>query len=527
MGIYTIIELAYDCPTCAITRDEVPKCYPKHLKVQGQQIINTFSKYNNTLAFSAGNEVNHYAPINIPQWNAPCQKKFIYDMKQYIHNTNNRKVPVGLVSADNDRITLAEYYAYPETDSGYDVPDWYGLNAYLYCDGNITNYHDATGFKEMVHQFDTAKLPFPIVLTEFGCLSPSFPNVAISKSNKTSLSTGVNDDNNKSNSSTMASINHSSYYTNGADIVYEGQRTFLQAYWLVNEPNVLEVLAGGLAFEYSIEMENAKTSASFYPFYKFGYQNYGIGYFSPPSCDDYEILCEYNPYPEFDNLSRMYRNVRIIYYTNNSNGDDVMNASRNYIYPTQFPHFNSYHWESDQWLTISHPFSTSSSSLSSWLFGLGHQNIIEQFQCPNNNEFHIVNESNAYFVTNESQKDTSVKNSLDTNGLKEIDIKNIIERFIISSLVVGSISLCCIRIKKIISKILFSTSESNSNDNNHLIIPSVRKIKDCNNDNEDDNESGSLLSLKGYNHNSASVGSPPRRYYYSISSSTLEETNSP
>ena len=95
-GIYAIIELGADFPTCAITRDKTPLWYPTELKVRGQAIINEFSKYNNTIAFSTGNEVNQFAPGNQPEWNAPFQKKLLRDMKEYIDKcTNLRNVPIG------------------------------------------------------------------------------------------------------------------------------------------------------------------------------------------------------------------------------------------------------------------------------------------------------------------------------------------------------------------------------------------------------------------------------------------------
>lgn len=110
-GIYVIIALAHACPTCAVTGDASPDCYPPELKTQGQQVINAFAKYSNTLAFSAGNEVNHFAPLDHAEWNAPCQKKFLRDMRAYLDSCSDlRKVPIGLVSADTERKALAKYY---------------------------------------------------------------------------------------------------------------------------------------------------------------------------------------------------------------------------------------------------------------------------------------------------------------------------------------------------------------------------------------------------------------------------------
>ena len=107
-GIYVMVSLAHDCPTCAVTRDPaVPsgECYPPELKAQGQRVIREFAKFPNTLAFSAGNEVNHFAPPGQPEWNAPCQKKFLRDMRAFIEGCSDsmRKIPVGVIQADVDR----------------------------------------------------------------------------------------------------------------------------------------------------------------------------------------------------------------------------------------------------------------------------------------------------------------------------------------------------------------------------------------------------------------------------------------
>lgn len=240
-GIYVVVALAHDCPTCAITRDNaVPtgQCYPPELKEQGQLVINNFAKYPNTLAFSAGNEVNHFAPIGQPQWNAPCQKKFIRDMRAYLDSCSNtlRRVPVGLVAADSDREVNTLYYNCQE-DSGdpFEYAEWFGLNSYVHC-SNVTHYKDAVGLQALQKSFEAFHMSIPVLLTEFGCLSPYFPTV------------------------------------DG----YQGQRTFLQAKWMLTEPSLHELFAGGFAFEYSIEAANAAGESPF-PFTKFGKQNYGIG----------------------------------------------------------------------------------------------------------------------------------------------------------------------------------------------------------------------------------------------------------
>jgi 1,3-beta-glucanosyltransferase GAS5 len=74
VGIYVMVDLLADCENCAIGITTPPDCYPIELKNRGQFIINVFSKYTNTITFSAGNEVTIFAD-DIAD-NAPCQKSF-------------------------------------------------------------------------------------------------------------------------------------------------------------------------------------------------------------------------------------------------------------------------------------------------------------------------------------------------------------------------------------------------------------------------------------------------------------------
>lgn len=60
--IYVVIGILADCEGCGIGPNAAPSCYPDVLKERGQFVINTFSKFNNTLAFSAGNEVASKSP---------------------------------------------------------------------------------------------------------------------------------------------------------------------------------------------------------------------------------------------------------------------------------------------------------------------------------------------------------------------------------------------------------------------------------------------------------------------------------
>mmetsp|Transcript_13977 Transcript_13977/g.26301 ORF Transcript_13977/g.26301 Transcript_13977/m.26301 type:complete len:508 (+) Transcript_13977:471-1994(+) len=305
-GIYALVELASgDRPNSAILSDEAPDCYPKHLKTRGQVIMREFSRYSNTLAFSAGNEVNHFVPLGKgPQWNAPCLKKFVRDMRAFARKCKGmRHVPVGLIMADSDRDENTLYYNCQSTGDDLEHAEWYGLNTYVYCNGNRTSFEEAVGFKTLSDSFDSYNYSIPVLLTEFGCLSKSFPTI------------------------------------DG----YEGQRSFNQAKWL-GLPQVQNNFAGGFAFEYSIESSIARTP---FPFKEFGEQNYGVGYFSPQYCDDVKVMCEYKRTPSFYNLKRAYAEAKAENLSMDEFRPDAGRMGRTPC-PPSFPSIDSFEWQTDR-----------------------------------------------------------------------------------------------------------------------------------------------------------------------------------
>ncbi|KAJ0412795.1 hypothetical protein ATCC90586_002425 [Pythium insidiosum] len=263
-GMYAMIDLGANCKDCAITKDKYPACYPDDLKKRGEQIISVFAKYDNVMAFSAGNEVNHV--VVDPKDNAPCQKKFIRDMRAFISKCSTiRDIPVGVVLADTDRQDNALYYNCRTNSSDtMENAEWYGLNVYLHCDGKVTDVANAAGFQKLLSDFKSYKMNIPVMLTEFGCLNPSFPTI------------------------------------DG----YEAQRTWLQAGWLHSTAFRAE-FSGGFVFEYSTENANSKKDSP-YPFTKYGEQNYGLGYFSPETCDHATTKCEFKPMPNYGFLAKEY-----------------------------------------------------------------------------------------------------------------------------------------------------------------------------------------------------------------------------
>ncbi|KAG9409343.1 hypothetical protein AC1031_019593 [Aphanomyces cochlioides] len=269
-GIYVLVDLASSCENCAITSDPYPACYPAALKTRGQQIITAFSKYNNVLGFSAGNEVNHV--VTNMNTNAPCQKKFIRDMRAFVSScaSKMRSIPVGVVLADTDRGPNALYYGCRTNPNDVlENVEWYGLNAYLQCDplASLNPTVVGAGYRNLLTDFQSYKLPFPSLLTEYGCLNSGFPTKQ----------------------------------------GYAAQRTWLDAGWLLSS-TFSDVFAGGFAFEFSTENANSKADSP-YPFTSFGTQNYGLGYFSPATCDSTSTPCKFNHMPNFEDLATQYLNT--------------------------------------------------------------------------------------------------------------------------------------------------------------------------------------------------------------------------
>jgi hypothetical protein len=322
-GIYAIIELASDCPGCAITRDKVPACYPTDLKLRGQAVMQEFAKYANTLAFSTGNEVNHFAPPGEPEWNGACQKKFVRDMRVFARSCPTmRKVPIGLVAADSDRDENALYYnCQGDAEDPYENAEWFGLNSYLFCNHEAEEYKDAAGMIGLQKSFERYRYSIPAILTEYGCLSLSFDNVTV----------------------------------NG--VVYEGQRDFKQTDWLISEPKLRDQFAGGFVFEYSTELRNA-IGDSPYPFSSFGGQNYGVGYFEPEDCDDILTPCIFKPLPNYHNLQAAYNQTLNSTMAVTMDSFEVpMDRKKRTKCPSKFMSISYYDWTADKIKDLSCPLS--------------------------------------------------------------------------------------------------------------------------------------------------------------------------
>jgi len=295
-GIYVSLGLLADCEDCGIgawvgNNAEPPLCYPSTVKERGQFVINSFSIYDNIMGFSAGNEVTIYADDGMGgprQINAPCQKKFVSDMRKYVATCSggngpilSRSIPIGLENWDGNQQIFAQHvYYHCRTDPNdiYENVEWFGINSYRHCDGTVQTPADIVGWPELKADFATANFPGPVLFGEYGCRNPSFQTI------------------------------------DG----FEAQRTWLQTEALYS-PSYNDVFAGGFVFELSAEKkviddnlsfmaiaEGLSQPSSVWPYQKFARENHGIGYFDPIDCDHNTSggnLCQYVQYPEFQTLT--------------------------------------------------------------------------------------------------------------------------------------------------------------------------------------------------------------------------------
>jgi 1,3-beta-glucanosyltransferase GAS5 len=309
-GIYVEVGLAASCEGCAISLGKAPLCYPPELKTRGELIINHFAKYDNVISFTAGNEIGLIQDaITDPAWNAPCQKKFIRDMRAYVKScmaSGMRHIPIGLAVADHFLADNSLYYGCrTDPDDEMETAEVYGINQYRDCDGMAQTGAEFTGYQQLLLELKSYKLPMPVIYSEFGCTNPSFPTIGD----------------------------------------YQGQRSFKQIE-LVFTPEYMEEVTGGHVFEYSTEKSN---SASPWPFKEVHGGNFGVVYMSPEDCDDLTTPCEVVRFPQFDSLTTAYSQINVV---EPPPGDDRPDATE---CPDNFPTLKSLPWEADEVKSIKCP----------------------------------------------------------------------------------------------------------------------------------------------------------------------------
>lgn len=163
-GIYLVLDVNSPLEHQHLNRYEPWTTYNEYYASHVFKVIEEFSRYNNTMAFFAGNEIinDKKSAQNSPMY----IKALVRDMKTYMKAHNLRQIPVGYSAADDlsYRTSLPNYlqcYAEDNPDTGI---DFYGVNSYQWCGVQDMK---TSGFDILVQ--DYSKFPKPVFFSEYGC----------------------------------------------------------------------------------------------------------------------------------------------------------------------------------------------------------------------------------------------------------------------------------------------------------------------------------------------------------------------
>ncbi|KAJ6258890.1 1,3-beta-glucanosyltransferase gel1 [Drechslerella dactyloides] len=169
-GIYLILDV--NTPRQSISRANPSGSYNEVYLQHVFGTMDVFSKYANTMAFFAGNEV-----VDKPDNTAAATyvKATVRDMKAYQKARKLRAIPVGYSAADvtSNRQLIAEYM-----NSGPDAErvDFHAYNDYSWC-GTGSSF-TFSGYDQKVKNYTDYGIP--TFLSEFGCnkfLPRTFPEI--------------------------------------------------------------------------------------------------------------------------------------------------------------------------------------------------------------------------------------------------------------------------------------------------------------------------------------------------------------
>ncbi|KAL8419339.1 hypothetical protein RB594_002531 [Gaeumannomyces avenae] len=159
-GIYVIADLSR--PDKSVERDT--PAWDTSLQTQYNAVIDTLSKYTNTIGFFAGNEVTNNATNTQA---SAFVKAAVRDSKAYIKSKNlGRWLGVGYATNDDagTRDNLANYFNCGPVEESV---DFWGYNIYEWC-GKST--FQTSGYEERTKFFQDYSVP--AFFSEYGCQNP-------------------------------------------------------------------------------------------------------------------------------------------------------------------------------------------------------------------------------------------------------------------------------------------------------------------------------------------------------------------
>ncbi|KAI0216572.1 1 3-beta-glucanosyltransferase gel4 [Massospora cicadina] len=153
------IYLMLDLPTPRLSIDRGAPRYDIDLLNHYKANVDAFAKYNNVLAFVAGNEVTN--DLKTTQASAHV-KAALRDTKAYIANRGYR-IPVGYVDNDDPNLR-SNIQSYFNCGTDAERADFYGINIYSWCgDSDFVQ----SGYKSRTEELRNYSTP--VMLTEYGC----------------------------------------------------------------------------------------------------------------------------------------------------------------------------------------------------------------------------------------------------------------------------------------------------------------------------------------------------------------------
>lgn len=160
-GIYVWVDL----PSPLYTFDRTDPDYTMQLFERFSSVVDAFAKYNNTLTFTAGNELINDQAESISL--APYIKAVVRDLKAFRDARGYRKIPISYTAADYADIALATKN-YLACGDRADAIELFGFNVYSWC-GNSS--YVRSGYDEVYTEFQNTNIP--ALFAETGCISSS------------------------------------------------------------------------------------------------------------------------------------------------------------------------------------------------------------------------------------------------------------------------------------------------------------------------------------------------------------------